>query len=100
MTTRYTAESASLTAENTFSDPITARKGTIELALSGTWVATVSVQKRYRDETTWFTIDRKFTGNGVWIGENEIDDCDIRFGIETGNYTSGTVVGHICQITE
>lgn len=89
------SRSASLTAQNTFSDPVFAKKGG-RYSLSGTWVATVSLQRKVNG--TWTDVTNSsgtaitHTGNGTFdISPNEVLG-EFRVGIKTGNYTSGTVV--------
>ena len=89
----------SITAQNTFSPPIRIRAGGV-LTLSGTWVATVSLQRRGSDGN-WVDVTSNtgsattFTGNGTYtIGPSNVS-ADYRWGVETGNFTSGTVVGLI-----
>lgn len=97
---KYNVVTADIAAENTFSVPLTIKRGTFELALAGTWSATVVVQKKYSDEEDWYTSETTFTSNGIWIGENETDDCQIRFGCLTGGYASGSVEGHLAQTVD
>lgn len=91
------AITASLTAENTYSDSVTIVKGKFNFSLSGTWVATVYVQRSFDNGSNWLDVD-SFTTNCQMIGE-ETEYCGslYRFGIKTGGYTSGTVVGRISQ---
>lgn len=109
---------ASLTAENQFST--TAALGTTQastgllgvklfgwfaLNLSGTWTATVTVQRSMNEGVTWQDVTDglgsatpiAFTTNGIFIGYEPARGALYRFGIKTGNYTSGTVVGALEQ---
>lgn len=85
---------ASLTAANTFSDVLSI-SGEFSFSLSGTWVATVHVQKRH-DGGSWLDVD-SFSSNSEEIGEESEREVDYRFGIKAGNFTSGTVVGRIAR---
>jgi hypothetical protein len=92
--------SVNITAQNTFSPAMTLKKGGI-LTLSGTWVATVSVQRydivgaQWVDVTNNSGVAFTATGNGTYsIGPAETA-ANYRFGAKTGNFTSGTVVGTI-----
>jgi len=89
--------SKTITAQNTYSSAVVMRRGYFEFALYGTWDATVVVEKRYGGNSNWFRSGTTFTGNGVWIGDNQVDDCEVRFGVPTGSFTSGTVYGHLAQ---
>ena len=90
-----------ISAENVFSDPLTIKKGDFQFFLRGTWTATVVVQmKPYPGEDDFFTVDRLFTANGIWIAENGLDDCQVRFGVQTGDFGAGTVQGRLNQTVE
>jgi len=83
-----TIASASIAAENTFTDAVRL-EGYFNLSLSGTWVATVTVQRSI-DNSTWVDVDT-FTANSEEVGfEPEL--MWYRVGVKTGAYTSGTVV--------
>lgn len=88
----------SITAENTFSDAITLIGKNFNFSLSGsTWVATVHVQRKFSyDDTTWLDVG-SFTANGEYAGYEPEEDVQYRFGVKTGGYTSGTVVGRLSQ---
>ena len=83
-----TIASASIAAQNTFTDAVRL-EGYFNLSLSGTWVATVTVQRSI-DNSTWVDVDT-FTANSEEVGfEPEL--MWYRVGVKTGAYTSGTVV--------
>lgn len=87
----------SISAQNTFSDPIALKRGGV-LTLSGTFSATVSLQRKGMDGA-WVDVTNNsgtattFTAGGTY----QISPIDVpalyRWGVKTGNYTSGTVVG-------
>ena len=79
---------ASLSAQNTFTDSIDL-VGHFNLSISGTFVATVTVQRSF-DNTNWFDVDT-FTSPIETYG---FDPSQVyyRAGIKTGAYTSGTAV--------
>lgn len=79
---------ASLSAQNTFTDSIDL-VGHFNLSISGTFVATVTVQRSF-DNTNWFDVDT-FTGPIETYGFDP-SQCYYRAGIKTGAYTSGTVL--------
>lgn len=96
---------ASLTAQNTFSSA-GFFCGQALLVLSGTWSATVTLQvstdggSNYNDVTDSSGNVLAFTTNGTYIvtsPTNDLDNIRWRFGVKTGNYTSGTVVGVMQQ---
>jgi|GEM_PF-2009506 len=88
-----------LTAENTFGDPIAAKRGGI-LTLSGTWTATVSLQRRGAN-AVWVDVTNNsgtattFTANGTYTVSPMDVPANFRFGVKTGNFTSGSIVGTI-----
>ena len=87
---------ATLTAENTFSDPIRLKAGDFKFTLSGSWSATVHVQSSPDGGTSWNDDPVTYTTNTVQIG-SAVDGDLYRFGIKTGNYSSGSIVGRIEQ---
>lgn len=89
---------ASLTAQNTYSS-VVGLQGRFNFSLSGTWVATVFVQRRFFVAGAWGSwLDVKsFTSNDEWIGEETESKVQYRWGVKTGGFTSGTVVGRLSQ---
>ena len=86
---------ASIAAENTFSDPMDC-KGAFNLSLSGTWSATVFLQRSYDGGTTWVDVT-SYTANVEDYGKESESGVKYRFGVKTGGYTSGTVVGRLSR---
>jgi len=92
-----------IAAENTFSDPCKI-VGHASFSLSGTWVATVYLQRtadgiNYSDVTNETGTVLTWTGN-VTANVFEATNSDLvlyRFGVKTGDYTSGTIVGKLTQ---
>jgi len=87
----------SISAQNTFSRPIALKRGGV-LTLSGTFTATVSLQRQGMDGN-WVDVTSN-TGTATTfttIGTYQVSPIDVpalyRWGVKTGNYTSGTVVG-------
>ena len=93
--------SANISAQNTFSDAtgafcLSGCGPYFNFSLSGTWSATVYLQRSYDGGTTWRDV-QSFTANTEQTGyEPEAGVC-YRFGVKTGGFTSGTVVGRISQ---
>lgn len=86
---------ASLAAQNTYSD-VVYLKGYFNFSLTGTWTATVWVQRSFDNGSTWVDV-KSYTANVQDVGyEPEANVC-YRFGVKTGGYTTGTVVGRISQ---
>lgn len=83
-----TIATASITAQNTFTTPVQL-EGYFNLSISGTWAATVTVQRSI-DNATWVDVDT-FTANSEEVGfEPEL--MWYRVGVKTSEFTSGTVV--------
>jgi len=84
-----------ISAANTFTDPVMVHAGYFSLSISGLSDSTVTVQKSYDvdDEDAvgnWVDVDT-FTANAEEVGfepENRV----YRVGIKTGDYGSDTVV--------
>ncbi len=89
------ATTKSISAENTYSVPMKLH-GKFVFRLRGTWVATVYVQRSDDSGTTWDDIE-SFTANITLLGEEVVRGIYYRFGIKTGGYTSGEVVGSLGQ---
>jgi hypothetical protein len=83
--------SVSAAAQNTFSDPIRI-VGSFNVSISGTFVATVTVQ-RSDDASTWRNVNT-FTAPFEGVGNDPILNY-YRIGVATGGYTSGTAVASI-----
>jgi hypothetical protein len=93
--------SANITAEDTWSDYIRvvgagASFRTFALTLSGTWSATVTLQRSVGEPGDWTDI-KSYTVNGTDNYNDGLDNQTIfyRVGVKTGDYTSGTVVEDI-----
>jgi len=85
-----------ITAENTFSDGALFLSGDFNFSLSGTWVATVWGQRSFDNGVTWLDVEA-FTSNVERIGTSAEDNILYRFGVKTGGYTSGTIIGVLRQ---
>ena len=87
--------SASITAEDTGTNSIrvTGITGSrdISVSRSGSWVATVTLQ-RSTDDATWQDVE-SYTGNGVKTYNDGLDNQILyyRLHVKTGDYTSGSV---------
>lgn len=88
---------AAITAENTFSDFLVLKKGGL-LTLRGTFVATVSLQRRGSDSvivdvTSNAGSATTFSAPGTYTINPQDFVGEYRFGVKTGNFTSGEVDG-------
>lgn len=96
------AVSEAISAANTFSDPIRVvgkeDARTFGIVISGTFVATVTLQFAFKDDGPWTDQGTTWTAP---ISTNYTDGQDdqiiyYRIGVKTGEYTSGTAT---CELT-
>lgn len=88
--------SASLTAENTFTDVVSGPTAPgINISISGTWAGTLTLQRRL-DGSNWRDV-HSFTANVETEWPTRGGHVDWRLGFKTGGYTSGTAVVRIDQ---
>lgn len=83
-----TLASKTITAQNTFTDPVQLT-GYFNLSISGTFVATVTVQRSFDEMVTWNDVDT-FTSPAEEYGM-ETEVCWYRAGVKTGAFTSGSI---------
>jgi hypothetical protein len=86
---------ASIAAQNTFSNPVELC-GTFNVSLSGTWSATVHLQRSFDSGATWLDV-QSLSANAELTGDEPERGVLYRFGVKTGGYTSGTVIGRLSQ---
>ncbi|KKM81958.1 hypothetical protein LCGC14_1324520 [marine sediment metagenome] len=79
-----------VTAANQMSSSVVLT-GYFNLSISGTWVATVTVQRSFDSGDTWFNVDT-FTENTQEYGLEPERNVYYRVGVKTGDFTSGEVV--------
>lgn len=84
-----TPQTASVTAENTFTS-LQKFAGVFPLRIRGTWVATVTLQRSDDGGTTWDDIT-DWTANTVVEVKEPSGGADWRVGVKSGDFTSGTV---------
>ena len=87
---------ASISTEDTFSDPVRvtgvgSSQRQFSIKLSGTWVATVTLQRSVGEVGDWTDV-KNYTINGTDFYNDALDNQIIyyRVGIKTADYTSGT----------
>ena len=87
-----TSTSASITAQNTFTDAFASVPANIRMSvsISGTYVATVTLQ-RMCDGTNWRDI-QSWTSTVAEVTYHADENCSVRIGVKTGDFTSGTAV--------
>jgi hypothetical protein len=81
-----TIASRNITAQNQFTDAVQL-EGYFNLSISGTFAATVTVQRSI-DNSTWLDVDTFTTPTEDYGFEPEL--MWYRVGVKTGGYTSGT----------
>jgi hypothetical protein len=84
-----------ITSGNQFSDSIQLQGG-FNISLSGTWVATVHVQRSFNKGDTWHDVET-WTENTQEYGIEYEEGMYYRVGVKDGNYSSGTVVARLSQ---
>lgn len=90
-------EEVSVTAENTFTDPVVSVGGQasgqldIGVSISGTFVATVTVQRSLDVGVTWADLPATYTAADEF-NIVPTNTAQYRVGVKTGDFTSGTVV--------
>lgn len=99
--TKKRSTAVSISAQNTFSDPIQLY-GDFVFEVSGLTDSTVTVQRR-SDDTNWVDVTdsagvaKAFTANGIYTGSEPARGVDYRWGIKTGDYGTDTVTGSLQQ---
>ena len=84
---------ANLTSNGQSTTKLHVRPGIASVSLSGTFTATVALQRSFNDGDTWVTVE-SYTGateKNMEIGEPMF----IRFNVTA--FTSGTIVAHLGQ---
>ena len=83
-----TIASKTITAENTFTDPVNLT-GFFNLSITGTFVGTITVQRSFDNKVTWQDVDTFTKPTEDWGMEPEV--CWYRVGVKTGEFTSGSI---------
>ena len=89
-------KSTTISAQNTFTSNFDVELGAL-ITISGTFVATISLQKLLTDGSTYVDVTDNngavitFTAGGTYKLEGTGSKIVYRLGVKTGNYTSGTV---------
>lgn len=90
MTTRLALAEASASAQNTFTSAVSLH-GHYNVSVSGTFTATVTLQRSFDDGTTWLDV-KTYTAGAQEVGLEPEYGVVYRIGVKTGEYTSGTAV--------
>lgn len=94
-------ETVTAGAQNTFTDPMNVgQKNRVSISVSGTFVATVTLQRRFPSTTgdaptSWADVESWSAGIETTYVPDE--NQQIRIGVKTGDYTSGSAVARIGQ---
>lgn len=88
---------ATVTAQNQFTDSIAPTEhfqspkiGHLTVSISGTFTATVTLQRSFDGGTTWKDVSAYTAATEVSISD-KTSDILYRIGVATGDFTSGTV---------
>jgi hypothetical protein len=88
-------KSKDISAENSYTNTMWVDSNeSVIISLTGTWAATVTLQRSYDEGLTWLDYYQYTSNISTLVIEVE-DDVLYRLGIKTGDYTSGTVVAII-----
>ena len=88
-------QSRSITGENQFTDPIEC-VGYFNISISGTWDATVTVQRSFDLGSTWFDV-ASWIANTEEYGFEPERGVQYRGGVKTAGFSSGTIVLRLSQ---
>ena len=88
-------QTRTIAAQNLWTDAVEV-VGYFNLSISGTWVATVTVQRSFDDGMTWYDVDT-WTENTQEYGLEPEHGVQYRVGIKTGEYTNGNCVVRLSQ---
>lgn len=89
-----------IVAENTFTSSIrvtgTGTSRSFTISLTGTWTATVTLQRSFDEGATWIDLDT-YTANTATTYSDGLDNQIVlyRIGVKTGDFTSGTVAASL-----
>ena len=89
-----TIASKTITAGNSFTDPVKLT-GFFNLSISGTFVATITVQRSFDNQVTWQDVDTFTAPTEDYGMEPEV--CWYRAGVKSGDFTSGSIVVRLGQ---
>lgn len=87
--------SKTITADNQLTNPVELI-GYFNLAISGTWAGTVTVQRSFDKGDTWYDVDT-WTANTQEYGLEPERGVYYRAGIKTGDFTSGECLVRLSQ---
>lgn len=91
-----TAVTAAITAQNTFTSSVSFSVGLFDLSVSGTFSATVTLQRSFDSGSTWHDVET-FTAAEEAVVDNADNTVKWRIGVKTGQFTSGTANVRLSQ---
>ena len=80
-----------ITAENTWTEPVSLLRGTFNISVQGDFTAKVTVQRSFNKGKSWEDVPPKITQPLETFGTNGEDYVFYRIGVKTGEYLSGTI---------
>lgn len=93
----HLAVTASITAQNSFTEAAEFDyRRPFNVSISGSWSATVVLQRSFDGGTTWFTVG-SYTSNQELVVDTVEPGVLWRCGVLTGGFTSGTVAIRLSQ---
>ncbi len=84
-----------VTGANQFSDAVELT-GYFNISISGSWTATVTVQRSFDSGSNWLDVET-WTANTEEYGLESEKGIYYRVGVDTGDYTTGSVVLRLSQ---
>jgi len=87
---------ATIASDNAFTDPIAFYGGPFNFSVSGSFTATVTIQRRFTNpatglyDGTWLDVST-YTSEREDVGIVPDEEVQYRAGVKTGEYTSGTI---------
>ncbi|MCP4640738.1 MAG: hypothetical protein GY851_09910 [bacterium] len=87
---------AAITAQNTFTGNV-ALHGMFNVSVSGTFTATVTVQRSFDSGSTWLDMPTAYTSATQATLTEPERDVLYRIGVKAGGYTSGTANVRLSQ---
>lgn len=86
----------SISAQNTWSDGISFAVGIFDLSISGTFTATITLQRSFNGGSSWHDVET-FTQAVEAVVDNADNTVKWRIGVATGDYTNGTAEVRLSQ---
>lgn len=85
-----------INAQNTFSAAVNVRNYFNFSLISSSFSGTVTLQRRFNDSDSWRDIATYTTDFEGW--DQQPGGGQIRFGVKTGDFTSGSITGRLSEV--